>query len=137
MSVTDAWIEHASALSLDDQDKDVDLGIIPGRFHCYTDDVGFGDRAGSAVTLENALVWFARIGMPPKLKLSGYDAAREHRIERWTEGRIGCWLRCANCERATTTGLCGCGDEDPVQIGTFLQMISDTVTAARWYESAD
>lgn len=135
MSVTDAWIEHASALTLDDQDKDVDLGIVPGRFYCYTDDHGFGCRAGSEVTLEDALAWFARIGMPPKLKLSGYDAARAHRIERWTEGRIGCWLRCENCERATTTGLCGCGDEDPFQIGTFVRMVSHTGASGASKES--
>jgi hypothetical protein len=29
----------------------------------------------------------------------------------------GTWWRCSSCERATTTGLCGCGSPDPVPIG--------------------
>lgn len=35
-------------------------------------------------------------------------------------GRTGVWLRCANCERATTTGLCGCENAQPQPIGAFI-----------------
>lgn len=35
------------------------------------------------------------------------------------------WLRCANCERATTTGLCGCPNPAPQKIGEGVMRVSN------------
>jgi hypothetical protein len=35
------------------------------------------------------------------------------------------WLRCANCERATTTGLCGCPNPAPEKIGEGVMRVSN------------
>lgn len=36
------------------------------------------------------------------------------------------WLRCDNCERATTTGLCGCPNPTPILIGEGRMIVPGT-----------